>query len=70
MMNIVVKMTLRAVDESDLSKIAYELRKRIETQPSLQTDNIKIVLVTSIEHAPVQVLTGASGLPEAQASER
>jgi len=52
MLNLIVKMSIRARDENDLSKIAYELRKRIETQTALIDDNVKVILVTAVEKVP------------------
>jgi hypothetical protein len=43
---------IRAVDESNFPKIAYELRKRLETQTALIDDNVKAILVTGVEKAP------------------
>jgi hypothetical protein len=48
MLNLIVKLALRAEDESNLAAIASELKRRIETLPPLRQENIKAVAVTAV----------------------
>lgn len=56
MLKLILHLAVRAEDETDLKKISAELRRRIETQPALQTDCVKAIAVLGVERRPEQAL--------------
>jgi hypothetical protein len=49
MIKLRVSLIVRADDETDLERLATELRTRIETPPAMQQETIKAIAVTAVE---------------------
>ena len=51
MLKLTVHLVVRADDENDIAGIAFELKRRIETQPALQKEQIRAIAVMAVEKA-------------------
>jgi hypothetical protein len=51
LLKLVVHLAVLADDGADLGKITTELRRRIETQPALAADAIKVMRVLQVKQA-------------------